>query len=38
VVRQWLDMSPLDAFLLYNLTTLSSLYAVSIFYMAGIKQ
>lgn len=38
VVRQWLAMSPLDAFLLYNLTTLSLLYVVSVFYMAGIKQ
>ncbi|RKS28657.1 hypothetical protein BJ917_1555 [Pseudomonas sp. WPR_5_2] len=38
VVRQWLGMSPLDAFLLYNLTTLSLLYAVSLFFMAGIEQ
>ncbi|WP_448107016.1 hypothetical protein [Pseudomonas azerbaijanoccidentalis] len=38
VVRHWLGLSPLDAFLLYNLTTLSLLYVVSIFYMAGVKK
>lgn len=38
VMRQWLGVSPLNAFLVYNVTTLSCLYVVSIYFMAGTKQ
>lgn len=37
VIRQWLGISPLNAFLVYNLATLSCLYVVSVYCMAGIK-
>lgn len=35
LLRPWLDLSPLNAFLIYNLITLSSLYGVSVFCMVG---
>lgn len=38
VIRQALDMSPLNAFLLYNLTTLSLLYVVSVYCMSSAKK
>lgn len=37
VMRQWLGISPLNAFLVYNLTTLSCLYVVSVYCMTGVK-
>ncbi|WP_085723044.1 hypothetical protein [Pseudomonas sp. R37(2017)] len=38
VLRPWLGMSPINAFLIYNMITLSCLYCVSVFCMAGSKQ
>lgn len=37
-LRPWLNLSPLDAFLIYNVMTLSCLYCVSVFCMVGDAQ